>query len=169
MILRNDCNKEEGPIYFEINDKCYKPEELYIQNNRKIDELVNRIFDLENKVDNIIKVPKDCYKIIYIYTTDKTKKDKTKKFCPISDYVAPITIPFGWEPLENGWFRRGKRYRGYIYTKSFGKTVTGGSPYLTEEEYKVQIKGEVSDNFTIRERRGPHINLSTWLKKKGIR
>lgn len=169
MIIKNDCNKIQGPLRFEINGKCYSPEDLYIENNSRINDLLDMIIKVDDRIDNIIKVPKDCYEIIYIYTTDKTKKDTTKKFCTKSTYINNINVPFGWEPLENGWFRRVKRFGGYIYTRTFNKTITGGSPYLTESEYQIQIKGEEVDNFTIRERRGPHINLSVWLKKKGIR
>lgn len=166
MLIRNDCNKEELPLKFEMNGKCYLPEELYIEVNNKYTDLLERTIKLEKKTENcIIKVPYKCYEIITIYSTSNRNYTTTKTICPDSNYNCDIKTPFGWEPLENGWFRRISRNSNYLYTRSFNKTITGGNPYLTEKEY-LNLKGRPD---YIRFRLGHNISIKDWLKLKNIK
>jgi len=168
MIIRNDCNKEIGPLRFEIDGKCYLSEDLYIESNKKLEDLLLRIIMLEKKTENcVIKVPVKCYEIITIYRSGN-KPTQVKEICENTfNSNCKVNTPFGWEPIGDGWFRRVSRNSGYLYTRSFRKTITGGNPYLTEKEY-MSLKGN-DVGPTMRELYGPNINMKNWLKIKKIR
>ena len=135
MIIRNDCNKEIGPLRFEYKGLCINPTELFINDERIfniLNDLVNRVEKVERSCC-VVKIPKSCSYQVYTFSDRQTKK-----ICCVSDIKLR---PSGeWKPLGfGGWYVKeanyGRRYFSQLVKNPYQKFTGGGYITLSEKEF----------------------------------